>query len=140
MPTWETQGSHRLYRQDDLLFFELHGMFELPDVQRMYAITDDTVQAYGYILTLFDASAATGITVEARRYVGEKSKASPNEGAAAIIGASFPIRTLITLLRNASRLIGRPMPPMQFFATPADGLKWLATQGSLFQIKLNRHR
>lgn len=140
MSTWENQGSHRLYHEDDLLFFELHGMFELPDVQRMYAITDATVQEYGYILTVFDAREATGITAESRRYVGEKAKASPNEGAAAIVGASFPIRTLINLLRNASRLIGRPMPPMQFFTAPADGLKWLATQRPLFQLKLNRPR
>lgn len=138
MQTWQTQGTHRFYREEDLVCFECHGIFELADAQQMYAATGAVVHQYGYVLLLSDASAATGVSAEARRYIGERARAGYDEGLTVIVGSSFPMRAMITLLRNASRLIGQPMAPMRFCASSAEGLAWLATQRPLLRAKASR--
>ena len=140
MPNWEIQGTHRLYCEADLLFFEIHGMFELDDMKRMYLATDSIVAAYGYSLSVFDARKAAGSSPAARRHVGERSRVGFEDGAAAIVGASFPMRAMVKLIRNGSSLIGRPMPPMGFFPEPEEALQWLASQRVHFRAKLGLPR
>ena len=133
MPTWETLGAHRYYSQDDLLLFEIHGLFTLADTQGMFVLSERVEKKYGYTLTTFDARKVSGMAADARKYVGERSRKHRPVGATAIVGASFPIRALISLLQNATRLFGNPVPPTLFCATVEEALHWLAQHRPRFQ-------
>lgn len=132
MPTWESQGSHRYYRDADVLFFEVHDMFCLPDIQRMYDLCDLVEAQHGYILAVFDGRHASGMTADARRYVAKRSRAHVAPGATAIIGASLGLRTVVHLLRNAIRLFGQNAAPIHFCSTAEEATDWLASQRAKF--------
>lgn len=133
MPTWEPLGTHRYYNQDDLLLFELHGVFTLADTHGMFIASERVEQKYGYTLTAFDARAVSGMAADARRYVGERTRLHRPEGATAVVGASFPIRTVISLLQNAARLFGKPIPASLFCATVEEAIHWLELERPRFQ-------
>lgn len=135
MPQWQTHRTHRFYCEDDQLYLELHGMFELTDCQLMYSLSEAILLEHGYCLTLFDARGATGMTSEARKYIGEKTRTSHAAGASALVGASFALRTLTNLMQNAARLIGRPLPPVRACSTIDEGMLWLSEQRKLFLVR-----
>lgn len=128
MPVWEKHGSFRYYREADLVFIELHGVFSLDDTLHMYDLCEAVTQQYGYNLTVFDARDATGITAAARRHIAQRARSPSMLGVSAIIGASFVIRTVVQLLRNAMHLFGAPLTPVLFCATEEEAMRWLATQ------------
>ena len=125
---WVSFGTHRYRRDADILYFEIHGTFGLEDTQVMYTLGEAVEREHGYVLTLFDARDIAGMTPAARKYVGERARIRMAAGASAIVGASFPIRALVTLVQNASALIGRPGPPTRFVATLEEAVQWLVTQ------------
>ena len=128
MPTWETQGTHRFYREGDLVFFECHGLFQLDDLNRLLAICDDLEREYGYVLSIYDTIDGMNMSADARRVVGERNRTHDAPSAAAIIGASFAIRTVAMLLNNAARLIGKTVSPAHFFPNQEEALAWSAAQ------------
>lgn len=128
MPPWEHQGTHRFYREEDLLYFELHGLFTLADAQRLYVELESLERAHGYALTAYDARAVTGMDADSRRYLGEKTRGRAERRALAVIGASFALRTILGLVQNGARLAGRPVPKTAFCSTQSEALAWLAAQ------------
>lgn len=128
MPTWETQGTHRFYREGDLVFFECHGLFGLDDMNRLLSICDDLEREYGYVLSIYDTIDGMNMSADARRVVGERNRSHDVPSAAAIIGASFAIRTVAMLLNNAARLIGKNISPAHFFQTQEEAMTWIAAQ------------
>lgn len=133
MPDWEQRGGFRCYRDADILFLEIHGVFSMEDAQQMFELLDGIRLKFGYVLTVFDASDAGGMSAAARRLVGQRTREDNIHGASAIIGASFPIRTLVQLLRNAIRLFGGDQSPIVFCATVDEALQWLAEQRPMMQ-------
>ena len=133
MPDWEQRGGFRCYRDADILFLEIHGVFSVEDAEQMFELSDSIRLKFGYVLTVFDAKDAKGMTAAARRLVGQRSREENIHGASAVIGASFPIRTLVQLLRNAIRLFGGNQSPIMFCATADEALQWLAEQRPLMQ-------
>lgn len=131
MPTWESHGSHRYYREPDLLFLEIHGTFTLADVQWMHGLGAAIEAQSGYILTVFDSRHASGITAEARRAVAARSRQHISPGATAVVGASLGLRAVVQLIRNALRLFGQAAEPVHFCGTAEEALEWLAGQRRL---------
>ena len=140
MPTWEIQSTHRYYREADLVFFECHGLFTLADMQRLLALCDLIEEEFGYVLTGFDTFDGLNLSADARRLAGERSRSHNVPTAAAIVGASFGIRTVSMLINNASRLLGKPVPPAQFFNTVDEALQWLAAQREPCRIEAAKRR
>lgn len=128
MPAWEKHGSFRYYREADLVFIELHGVFSLDDALHMYELCEATTQQYGYNLAVFDAREATGITAAARRHIAQRARGPRLRGVSAVIGASFVLRAVVHLMRNAMQLFGAPLTPVLFCATEEEAMQWLATQ------------
>ena len=133
MPDWEQRGGFRCYRDADILFLEIHGVFSLEDAVQMFELSDSIRLKFGYVLTVFDASDVAGMSPAARRLVGQRTREENMRGAAAIIGASFTVRTLVQLLRNAIRLFGGDHSPIVFCATADEALKWIAEQRPVMQ-------
>ena len=140
MPTWDTQGTHRYYREADLVFFECHGIFNLGDMTRLLEIVEVIEGEFGYVLSAFDTFDGINMTAEARRLIGDRTRAHDTPNAAAIIGASFGIRTVAMLINNAARLVGKHTPPAQFFATTEEALRWLATQRKQWRVSVETQR
>lgn len=128
MQKWQIQGTHRLYRDGDLLYFEVHGPFELADAERMFKESEEIEKEYGYVLSAFDTRDGPGMTAEARRYTSLKSREREILNATTIIGASLAVRTMTILLTNVTRLVGKPLAPLLFCATHAEAMDWLAAR------------
>ena len=133
MPPWHSQGSHRFYCEDDLLYFEVHGPFTLADAQRLYSESESIEQQHGYVLAAFDNRDGPGMTAEARRYVGMKSRQRNVTGASAVIGANLAVRTMSLLVMNVARLAGMKSTPIIFCATPEEAMAWLAVRRQEFR-------
>lgn len=136
MKEWLEQGSHRLYRDGDLLYFEVHGPFTLADAERMFAESEAIEQECGYVLSAFDNRDGPGMTAEARRYTSLKSREREILSATAIIGASLAVRTMTLLLINVARMVGKPLAPLLFCSTNSEATDWLAAQRKELQRRL----
>jgi hypothetical protein len=128
MAEWHSQGTHRFYRETDLVFFEVHGPFTLADAQCMFDVCEGCAQEYGYVLSAFDNRDGPGMTPEARRFTSERSRERPVKSAVAVIGASLAVRTMSFLLMNVMRLAGKPVSPVLFCSTQEEAMAWLAGQ------------
>ena len=133
MPNWQTQGTHRLYCEGDVVFFELHGLFTVADTERMFEVCDAAEKECGYVLTVFDAHDGLNMSPEARRLTGLRARQVTAQGATLIIAASFVIRTVAFLLGNVARLGGKPAPAVQFCARNEESVPWIETQRQHFR-------
>lgn len=128
MPNWKTQGSHRYYCEADMVFFELHGVFSLADMQCLFALAQEVTKEYGYYLSVFDGREALSMSPEARRYVSELSRRGNAKGTSLVIGATRAMRTVTLLLQNAARLFGKKLSPVAFCSTIEEVPLWAAAQ------------
>ena len=128
MPNWRTHGMHRYYCEADLLYFEVHGPFDVSDARLIFDEGDVIERQYGYALSVFDNRDGPGMTAEARRYTNMKGRERVRPSATAIIGASLAVRTISMLLMNALRIAGRPTSPILFCANQDEAVTWLAAQ------------
>jgi hypothetical protein len=131
MPTWVTQGTHRYYYEGALLCFEASGAVYLPDINCIFAVSEEIERAHGYVLSLYNTDDSVRITPEARQRIAARAKerGKISDGATAIGGASVSTRVLIGLLRNAARLLGRRNPPLKFCNTAQEAMQWLTAEG-----------
>jgi hypothetical protein len=128
---WQTQGSH-FYRVDgDFIRWRLHGPIELEDLRLMFEVWARVAQAYGGCMTVLDVRDGVSLSAQARHYVGQRSRTVPLKGSTAIVGASFMLRTIVTLLQNASRLLGRALPMAYFCNTLEEADDWIAKEREL---------
>ena len=120
MPIWKQQGKHRYYREGEMLFFELHGLFTLADTQFMILQTYEIAEQHGYVLSVFDARDGINMTPDARRYLNEVANRRPIDSRSLLIGAPLGMRTMTRLILNAASLFGKQMPPVDFVPTSAE--------------------
>jgi hypothetical protein len=128
MPNWITHGSHRYYLDEDLIFFELHGLFEIEDMQKLRHESQRIAKEQGYVLSVFDANDGLNMSPAARRHASDIARQFPVDGASLVIGANLAMRTVAQLLQNAARLLGRTLPPIDFCARLEEVPKWLEQQ------------
>ena len=126
MPNWESFGRHRYYRETDLAFFEHHGGVSLEEIQFVFQVSDEIRASQGYILVVFDMRDGSGMSQQARRYCGERTRTNQLDSATVIVGASLAIRTVTLLVQNAGRLFGQQPPPIHFCDTVPEALQMLA--------------
>jgi len=139
MLAWQWQGKHRFQCEDDMVVFELHGLFNLEDALCMFRLSDEQNHRYGYVLFLFDARDGLNVSQEARRLFSDKFRLQPENRVTAVVGAGITIRTLTRLIQNAGRLFGISMKPVQFCDTMEEGMLWLDMQRQQFRAKLDRN-
>jgi energy-coupling factor transporter transmembrane protein EcfT len=128
MSNWMMQGSHRYYAEAELIFFELHGLFSLEDMQKVNLLSQASAKEFGYVVSVFDARDGLNMSPAARRCAAEMSRDFPISGASLIIGASLTIRTVALLILNATRLFGKTTTPVDFCSTLEEVPQWLEHQ------------
>lgn len=134
MVTWHKLGAHRYYRDGDVVFVELHGDFLRDDAKGVWDVSDAVEQELGYALSVFDARMGMSVSPQARTYINERKAQHQTTGAVTLIGASFPLRTLLGLMQQATRLLLKKAPtPLYFCAAPEELPAVLALQRKSFK-------
>jgi hypothetical protein len=128
MPNWMTQGSHRYYVEAELIFFELHGLFSIEDMQLLHELALASAKDFGYVLFVFDAHDGLSISPAARRFSGERARSFSFASASLIVGASLALRTVAQLLQNAARLFGKTRRLIEFCPSLDEVPQWLGRQ------------
>jgi hypothetical protein len=136
MSTFQPLGSHQYRLEDDTLVLRTAGELSLEQAQWLMATLTKLVNTYGYSLLIGDASSGVTIPPNVRRWLAEWHKDNPSTaGTAIIIGASLMVRTLVTMINHAVRLLGRPTGDLVFVQDEAEACKLLPSRRTLWRSR-----
>ena len=77
---------------------------------------------HGWVFLLFDAHAVSAIPPETRKFAAQFKPDPPIRGAVVVFGAGLLVRTMVSLVMGAGRLLGRrDLRTVFFVATEAEG-------------------
>lgn len=126
---WHPLGpNHRYFVDGDTIHWETHGALAIADVVGLQQVMTDVKRQMGTLLLVCDTRLGASVGPEVRRYISRWEDVGAPSCPTAVIGANLLIRTLVTLIMNAGRLLTGRTPPFLFFATEAEGYAWLAQQ------------
>lgn len=86
------------------------------------------VDEQGCALIVMDVGQGGGMPMPARKAASEWGKIYAAHVRAAVIGASFVMRTGMELMNRAANLLTRRAIPIGFFTTEDEARKWLLAQ------------
>jgi hypothetical protein len=136
MSTFLSMGSHQYRLEDDTLVLRTGGELSLEQAQWLMTTLTKLVNTYGYSLLIGDASGGVTIPPHVRRWLAEWHKDNPSTaGTAIIIGASLMVRTLVTMINHAVRLLGRPTGDLVFVHDEAEARKLLPSRRALWHSR-----
>jgi hypothetical protein len=116
------------FEPPDLLYIRLAGILdEAEAIRGVEALVSSCARAPNGGLVLADLRDLTSITPAARREAVQRSKSAVIR-AAAMVGASFHVRVLVTLVRKGAQLVLGRSYPLRFFNTEIEARQWLVTQ------------
>lgn len=113
---------------DDILITRFHGDFTLELAEKLQPLTNAMAARYGYRLLLLDLEHLGTITPEARRYLAKDQQRERKDGSVAIVGATFSIRTVATMLIKAVSLLAKIPVALEFFQNEEEALAWLGRE------------
>ncbi len=122
-------GAHEIsFEAPDLFVVRVRGDVVLADVEHMFAELRRLAAGADRVFWMTDIVQLGTISPDARKRAA-RSPEMPIEGAV-ICGGSLLQRMAATLALNASRLLrgSRPLKPVLFTTTEAEGRAWVAAQ------------
>ncbi len=122
--------------EDDLVVVRLRGDYDLAVEQYIATIRAEIAARGGYRLSLMDVTEAGTVTREARHALVNYRDQWNTPGSLALVGASFTVRTLATMMLSAARMLTRRPIHFRFFATEEEGRAWLAKERE--RVKMQR--
>lgn len=124
-------GGHEVVQDGELLTLTFHGPLTLAQVTEVRARVDELLRV-GRCFVLADMTALTTIEAAARRYIGEWGRSTEvHLNGAAIVGTSFAVRVMMTLMLNAIRVLARHQVPTVFVRDEAEARAWIAERQRL---------
>lgn len=114
MVSWQKLGTHRFYVEGDVIFTELHGDFGRDEIHLLWDLVVRVEQEHGHVFRVFDARDGLSMTPEARQYINDRKKEHAPRGPDVIVGANIAMRTLVTLIQHAARLLKLKQAPVLF--------------------------
>ncbi|NUQ75608.1 MAG: STAS/SEC14 domain-containing protein [Polyangiaceae bacterium] len=118
--------SHVRFEPPDLCVAVFIGDIDAPLMRRMNDQLRRAAEGRDYIFMLIDQTRAGSISAEARK-LGVEGVKGIHVRDSAVIGASFHVRTIMTLVTRVIRLVrGEKGELIQFFATEAEARAYLA--------------
>lgn len=110
-PAWQTCGTHRYCIQGDVLHWQGHGPMLRSDILTMFGLRQALQRQHGQAFAVVDARDLDTPPADARRAAAEYRPEPPFRGALVIVsttgGAGLLIRTVVSLVMSAARLLGR---------------------------------
>lgn len=129
MQTWRPIGKNRYYIDNDCVFWEVREETTPADIHEIAEVTIAVYKQRGVVFFICDAfgapqpSAATRGAMNARYQSGNTVPAPT-----VVVGGSALMRTLLSLVVRAIRLLGGNPPPIEFVATQEEARAWLQRQ------------
>lgn len=120
MPQWKHQGTHRYYEEEDVLFWESHGLITLSDMEAAFQALAAVQDRHDYAIGIFDARDKVSVSPDARRYTAAQGRTGARRASTIIIGASATLRTIMRLVHNTYRLFGLDPPPTNYCVSVED--------------------
>lgn len=121
-PVWQPCGEQRFYIRDDLLFWELHGTVTVQDLKVFFEQRMALQRRRGRVFLLVDAQDFVSMPAATRRYAVQFKPDQPLRGAIVVFGSGLLIRTAVSLILAAGRLLGRSdLSMVSFVADEAEG-------------------
>ncbi len=90
---------------------------ELQDVVFLFDVRMTLQRQTGRVFLLVDATKNDGVPAESRRFASKFKPEPPFRGAVVIFGAGLIVRTAVSLIFSATRLLGRSESKMLLFAS-----------------------
>ena len=125
MDDWRPFGKHVMRIDGDVLFARTQGEITGDEVITLLQHLRQIEHRYGYVFEVVDASVGGNMSADARRQNAAWHKQNRIHIEVVVFGASLLIRTMVTLLSNAFRLLGSQQITPHFFASEADAWAWV---------------
>jgi len=125
MSDWQYIGPHRYHIIDSLLRLETSGPIDVAQANQLVDLLvflQAQSQACG---VLVDVSGGLEVPLQSRQVLAQRAGEGEHPIPIAVIGATLPLRAIVTLLLNAVRLVLRRQVPITFVKAEAEALAWL---------------
>ncbi len=134
---WQSSGNHRYYIEEDIIYWESHGLFDLSNGQCVHAVQNNVRAVFGYVLIVVDASDGGVVSPEARKWMAhEAARNKGSLGASAVFGASLLVRAAVNLLLSATRFFAPDSSPIQFVKSEAEAWSYIQEQRHVCRARL----
>lgn len=122
-------GRHRYTRSGSLLRMWCLGTMGLDDLVAMRRVISQILGEGDGCYLLVDTRECTGIDAAARKYMADWSKVGGDMvTGTAVYGASFAVRTIVTLTLSAIKFLGREQGVVVMVKDEAEGLRWISAR------------
>ncbi len=130
MPPEHTLGPHTVRIEGDVLHITLRGEFALQEMQKLVELTDDVIARHGFYGAIFDGSQVGAIPPAVRRMSGQWPGLKKCYGNV-IYGASFSVRTIMSLVARGLKLFSANSLEIAFFKSEPEARAWLTARRPL---------
>lgn len=121
-------AGHRIWREGPLILFDQGSPFTLEHAERATELYSQIIGEEGIVLILLDFHRAGSIDPETRKHLAYWGKTNSGCVCIAAVGGSFMVRTTLTLVVTAVKLLSGNQPEVGFFATREQATAWLHSQ------------
>jgi hypothetical protein len=125
---FERMGAHWSKREGAILVVRWIGEVSLDDMKALYERIDEMGRELPGVYCLFDSAFSISVARDARVWAVREAKGAKAIRGIAVIGASFSVRVLGTMLNRATDAILRHGVPLAFFATAEEGRAYLEAE------------
>lgn len=129
MPAWQPLGKHRYSIEGMLFLLETGGELTPAEATLLIQAMTEADKRSPALGILVDVAGGFSLPAETRRTIARLSIEGNRAGRPtipmAILGASLPVRALVTLLINAVQLVGRQRNDLRFFTQRDEAMTWL---------------
>lgn len=122
---WQAMGPHRYRIQDGVITIRTQGVFT---VENTHLLLDQMIRlqsqqdACGVLLNV---SEGLEVPPQTRKVIAQRSDNGYTPLPLAVVGASLPVRAVLTLVLNAIRLLLRKDVATVFLKSEAEAISWL---------------
>ena len=135
MGDWQQFGKHLMRIDGDVLFARTQGDITGDEVLTLLGHLQQVERQHGYVFEVVDASVGGTMSAEARHKNADWHKQHRIHIEVVVFGASLLIRTLVTLLTNAFRLLGSKQINPHFVASEAEAWAWVDARRAELRAK-----
>ncbi|MDI3287968.1 STAS/SEC14 domain-containing protein [Polyangium sp. 15x6] len=125
---FEKMGAHWSRREGAILVVRWSGDVTRGDMMALYERIDEMGREEPAVYCLFDSAHSISVTRDARVWAVREAKGAKAIRGIAVVGASFPVRVLGTMLNRATDALLRHGVPLAFFDTAEEGRAYLEAE------------